>query len=219
MKRIFAFLCLVFLLCGCQNNASSSNSAKSDSLASTEDTTAPKVYRNFDKSESANYDVYDYLDEDATVSDKDLKQIARAEGRFITIEDFYIEKDAAKPLSPTVLNDSQFSQLQDSININSLINEYFRLFHLISYDEWVSFRKITDKSLTQPYYYCIMENETTKERLYLLFFPLQSTFACMNYLLLDSNGVIKTIDNENHFCQIEEPDFWLSVIAKCDLQF
>lgn len=225
MKRILilfaCFLLCVLSFCGCQSNANITHASKSTASMSTEWSTAPKVYKDFDRSESANYKALYSDDEerDGTgVSDDVSRQIARAQGRFITIEDFYIEKESAKPLSSSVLSDSLFMQLQDDINGHNHTNDWFRLYYLIPYDEWVSFREITDASISEPCYYCIMENKTTKERMYLFFDPTEQTYTCMEYLLLDSNGLPKNTDNEYYFCETEQPDYWLNVIAKCDLQ-
>ena len=223
-KYLVLFIVFLLMLSGCrqnQNNTSAGKTSELESIKGTEYTTEPKVYKDFDRNESANYDALRSDSEEGngtSISDEVRKQIARAEGRFITIEDFYIENDGSKPLSPSVLSDSQFLQLQDDINGHNFTNDWFRLYYLIPYDEWVSFREIIDDSIMPPCYYCIVENKTTKERAYLFFEPTEHTYTCMEYLLLDSDGLPETMDNENYFCETEQPDYWLSVIAKCDLQ-
>lgn len=164
-KRLALFLtaaCCIGL-CGCAGADGQPN-------RQAETTTAPKQYENFDKNEAA-----DSMDESPWLLDENgdklldengqpqydterAEQILRAQGFFITMNDFYVEEDDGKPLPVSHLNHAKYSEMFSLIDgMMWISDDSFRLYHLIDYDEWASFRGFVLDG--EQHYYCIFEND------------------------------------------------------------
>lgn len=184
LKKTLLFLLLLFYvaLYGCASSTSWQNQV---------DTTQPKIYKHFNKSDNVVND-----SDVAETNESYMNSLGESQGYFITIDDFDLEKDCNKPLPMIQLNDSKFNELISEIDDYYTINsDSFRLYHLINYDEWVTFRMIESND-SDKMYYCIAQNTDNQSRCYLIFTQYYTTLACLEYMVVDSNGSIANpLDN------------------------
>lgn len=153
--------------------------------------TAKKTYANFEKgkeSEAAQKDIHTTDAEGSdSVDDSAMYDLAKANGMFITIEDFDIETDKSKPLRTTKLDNGKFCDLISCINsTNRLSSDVFRLYHMTFYDEWLCFRGLPEYK--DQWYYCVIENTDTQDKMYLFFSPFEKTWSIKKYVAVDKDG-------------------------------
>lgn len=227
--RILIIISLVvFTMFGCNTDQ--------ENMVSGTEVSEQKTYKNYDKNEpTKDLEYYNELATDSNGNEglypyqSRVEELARIRGYYITIDDFYVEDKTNIPLNVTVLSTKQYNDLFAEIDYETNYGEEadgFRLFHLIQYNEWLSFRKALvdndnniykDEIYEDEIYYCIVSDDKKTETAYLFFINSGTTYRCLDYLRTRTNGtgceMNKTYRKENSYKQNSEYYKW---IAECD---